>query len=135
MSKRSRTKGHNWERRLAQIFRDHGWKARRGIQYRDGSEAPDVIVDDLPYHFEAKIGAQPSHRKAYGQAKKAAEGTGLIPAAVVRDSGTPKDEALVTLSLEDFIDREQEIRERLKKEEFAAVQKIQTAREGVGRGS
>ena len=113
MSKRSRTKGHNWERRLAQLFRDHGFEARRGIQYRDGSEAPDVIVEGLPFHFEAKIGAQPSHRKAHAQAKKAAEGTGLIPAAVVRDSGTPKDEALVTMSLADFLDRQRELKERL----------------------
>ena len=109
----NRRAGHTWERRVAALFRALGFKARRGIQYRDGSDAPDVIVEGLPYHFECKIGKKASPRKALDQAAEAAEGTGLIPVAIVRDSGMPKDEAYVVLKFSDFLDREKELKERL----------------------
>ncbi len=87
--------------------------ARRGIQYRDGAEAPDIIVEGSPFFFEMKCGKRPSPRKAMTQAQAAAEGTGLIPAAIVRDKGMPADEAYVVMMFSDFLDREQEIKERL----------------------
>jgi len=42
----SRTKGHSYERAVAAYLRDKGHdEARRGLQYRDGDGAPDVILD------------------------------------------------------------------------------------------
>ena len=105
--------GHDWERKGAQIFRAHGMPARRGIQYRDGAEAPDVIVDGLPFFLEFKCGQRPSVRKTMAQVRKAAEGTGLMPAGIIRDKGMPEGEAYVVMMFSDFVDREQELRERL----------------------
>lgn len=105
--------GHNWERRGAQLFTEHGMPARRGIQYRDGAEAPDIIVEGSPFFFEMKCGGRPSVRRTMNQVEEAAEGTGLIPAAIIRDKGMPKDEAYVVLKFSDFLDREQELKERL----------------------
>ena len=105
--------GHDWERRGAQLFTEHGMPARRGIQYRDGAEAPDVIVEGVPFFFEFKCGGRPSVRKTMAQVQKAAEGTGLIPAGVIRDKGMAAGEAYVVMMFSDFLDREQEIKERL----------------------
>ena len=68
-------------------------------------------MDELPFHIECKIGKRPSPRKALDQAAEAAKGTGLIPLAIVRDSGMEKDEAYVVLKLSDFLDREHELRD------------------------
>lgn len=39
----SRTKGASFERQVARDLQAHGFdEARRGLQYRDGSDAPDV---------------------------------------------------------------------------------------------
>lgn len=69
--KRSRTKGHNFEREMAKHFQKLGFiKARRGIQYRDGAECPDVVnVGDI--WVECKIGARPNIKAAMEQASKA----------------------------------------------------------------
>jgi Holliday junction resolvase len=69
--KRSRTKGHNFEREMAKHFQSLGFtKARRGIQYRDGAECPDVMgVGDI--WVECKIGARPNIKAAMEQASEA----------------------------------------------------------------
>lgn len=97
---RSRTKGYNFERKMAIYFKEHGFnEARRGIQYRDGAECPDVQgVKD--FWIECKIGARPNIFAAMDQAVKA-KPEDLKPVVI-----TKKDrcDILVTLKLEDFVD-------------------------------
>lgn len=53
MSGKSRTKGKVGEREVAQLLRDHGFAARRGVQFRGGPDSPDVV--GLPgFHIEVK---------------------------------------------------------------------------------
>ena len=50
-----RRKGVEGEQELARHFIQEGFVARRGQQHRGGPDAPDVIVDDLPWlHVECK---------------------------------------------------------------------------------
>ena len=59
MGKLSRRKGAAYERELVHRFRDAmpGAEIKRGFQYRDGGEAPDV---DCPvFWVEAKRGKKP----------------------------------------------------------------------------
>lgn len=80
--KKSRTKGHNFERETAHLFQSLGYEnARRGIQCRDGAECPDVTgVGDI--WIECKVGARPNIKGAMAQAKKAC-GT-LRPVAITK---------------------------------------------------
>ena len=43
MGKTSRDKGKRGEREVAELLRDHGIPARRGVQYAGGADSPDVI--------------------------------------------------------------------------------------------
>src|SRR5690606_33439567 len=82
--RRSRRKGHDWEREVARRLRDVlGVEARRGLQYRDGAEAPDIIIEGLPLHVECKAGQRPRILAALEQAERdAAEGA--IPVAITK---------------------------------------------------
>lgn len=64
-----RSKGHNFERLVAARCRAHWPDARRGLQGRDGGDAPDV--DGVPHWWiETKIGAPAkSPEKALRQAE------------------------------------------------------------------
>lgn len=97
----SRRKGHNWERRLAQMFREAmpGAEIRRGLQSRGGGkEAADV---ECPvFHVEAKCGRLPNVRAAMRQAKADAE-AGKIPLAVVKDD---RAKPFVVVELDDFLE-------------------------------
>ncbi|MBK7537537.1 MAG: hypothetical protein IPI49_19635 [Myxococcales bacterium] len=96
---RSRRKGATWERELVALFRqampDAG--AKRGLQFRQGQEAPDV---DVPHFWvEAKHHHRTNIRAAMRQAIDAA-GEGRWPVAVCKDDhATP----LVTMRLDDFL--------------------------------
>lgn len=53
MSAMSRNKGKVGEREVAQLLRDHGFDARRGVQFQGGPDSPDVIgIDGV--HVEVK---------------------------------------------------------------------------------
>lgn len=53
MSKMSRDKGKRGEREFAAYLREHGYAAKRGVQYHGGPDSPDVI--GLPgVHIEVK---------------------------------------------------------------------------------
>ena len=55
MGGRSRRKGKVGERELAGVFRNHGFTARRGQQFRGGPGSPDVVADEVPWlHIECK---------------------------------------------------------------------------------
>ena len=53
MGKASRDKGKRGEREVAELLRDHGIPARRGVQYAGGPDAPDVVGFD-GVHIEVK---------------------------------------------------------------------------------
>jgi hypothetical protein len=96
-----RRKGHDWERRVRNRFAmvfgpDH---VRRGLQYRDGAECPDVITPR--FWVECKAGRLTNPRAALRQATRDAEGSGRWPIAVCKDDG---DKPHVTMDLEDFLD-------------------------------
>tara|TARA_R110002110_G_C13016296_1_gene677358 strand:- start:166 stop:501 length:336 start_codon:yes stop_codon:yes gene_type:complete len=97
--KRSRTKGHSFERQMSNFFKDIGFAhARRGIQYRDGAECPDVMnVGDL--WIECKVGKRPNIKGAMDQSKKAC---GLLrPVAITKWDHGP---TYVTMDLDLFAD-------------------------------
>jgi hypothetical protein len=95
----SRRKGHDFEREMVCRFRAAVPQAdvRRGLQFRDGAEAPDV--DCPPWHVECKRGKQPNVRAALEQARRDAK-PGRIPVAVIKDDRRP---AMVVMGLEDFL--------------------------------
>jgi len=101
--RRSRAKGQVWEREVARILRKHGWQAKRGLQARDGSDAPDVCCD-LPLWIECKAGRAPNVHEALAQAM-AASGkvigrTRLPPVAVVK---ADRREPIACMYLDDFL--------------------------------
>ena len=51
----SRSKGKRGELELAEILRSHGWEARRGQQFKGGTDSPDVVTN-MPgnFHVECK---------------------------------------------------------------------------------
>ena len=52
----SRAKGCRGERQVRDLFRDHGYLARRGQQYSGTPDSPDVVVMDLPWiYVEVKL--------------------------------------------------------------------------------
>jgi Holliday junction resolvase len=67
MGRMSREKGKRGEREVAQLLRDHGIPARRGVQYQGGPDSPDVTGMD-GYHIEVKRSARLSLYAALEQA-------------------------------------------------------------------
>ena len=69
MGKPSRDKGKRGEREFAAVLIDHGFTARRGVQYSGGVDSPDVICTELhDVHFEVKRVEKPNLKAAYAQA-------------------------------------------------------------------
>lgn len=54
MGRMSRNKGKGGEREFARLLTDHGFDARRGVQYQGGPDSPDVVCDGLDIHWEVK---------------------------------------------------------------------------------
>ena len=53
MGKMSREKGKRAEREVAELLRQAGYPARRGVQYAGGNDSPDVVgLDGI--HLEVK---------------------------------------------------------------------------------
>jgi Holliday junction resolvase len=51
----SRAKGKAGELELAAYLRERGFDARRGVQFKGGSDSPDVVCPALPgVHLECK---------------------------------------------------------------------------------
>lgn len=95
--KASRTKGHSFEREMARVFRDLYPDARRGLQYREGTDAPDV--EGTPFHVECKRGKRCNIRAAYRQARDATDGR---PVVVVTKED--RQETMVTVNLQLFME-------------------------------
>lgn len=105
----NRTKGHSFEREVAQLFRELWPEAKRGLQTRGGSkEAPDV--DGTPFFIEAKRGKKTNIKAALEQAYVACHepteaGTAVIdtrpPLAICKDD---RRRATATMYLDDFME-------------------------------
>jgi len=96
----SRRKGHDYERAVARDLREvFGGDVRRGLQFRDGADAPDVVAPC--FWVECKRGKRTNPNAALRQATEASDGKGLWPVAVCKNDNEP---ATVTMSFEDFLD-------------------------------
>ena len=95
-----RRKGHDFERavarRFAAVFGND--TVRRGLQYRDGTECPDVVAPG--FWVECKAGRRTNPRAALAQAVACSAGKTERPLAVCKDD---RDPAFVVLRLDDFL--------------------------------
>ena len=69
MAKMSRDKGKVGEREVAQLLRDYGFEARRGVQFQGGPGSPDVVHSIPNVHIEVKRCETLSLYKALDQAR------------------------------------------------------------------
>jgi hypothetical protein len=96
-----RRKGHDFERevrnRLASIFGEE--QVRRGLQYRDGADCPDVIAPGC--WIECKRGRQTNPRAALRQAQCDSRGKGMWAIAVCKDDHEPP---FAVISFDDLCD-------------------------------
>ena len=99
MAVNSKQKGARFERKLASIFRDYGYEARRTAQYCGNTgDASDVV--GLPgLHIEAKHQERMNLYEWVSQAKRDSEGTGRLPAVFHKKNNA---EILVTMTIEDW---------------------------------
>ena len=97
----ARRKGIAWERevvhRFAEVFGAD--RVRRGFQFRDGAEVPDVVAP--VFAIECKRGKRTDARGALVQAIESAAGKGLWPIAVCKED---RAAATVTIHFDDFLD-------------------------------
>lgn len=96
--RRNRRKGHDFERAVANMLCNVPGctEARRGLQFRDGAEVPDV--DGTCMWIECKVGARPNIDKAYKQAQAATDGR-----PVVVFSKRTGEQPMVTVSVETWL--------------------------------
>jgi Holliday junction resolvase len=79
MGRMSRQKGKRGEREAAaELGAILGVDARRGVQYQGGPDSPDVVLDGVPIHVEAKRTERLSLWAAVEQAKADAP-AGAVP--------------------------------------------------------
>ena len=94
----SKQKGKRGERHVAQILRDHGYDAKRGVQYQGSPDSPDVI--GLPgVHIEVKFTEHLAIWNALAQSERDA-GANEIPIVVFKRN---RSKDYVALSFEDFL--------------------------------
>lgn len=96
---RSKDKGARFERKLASLFREQGYEARRTAQYCGNTgDASDVV--GLPgIHIEAKHQETMRLYEWVSQAVRDAAGTGNLPAVFHKKNNA---EILVTMRLDDW---------------------------------
>lgn len=95
----SRDKGARGERELAQFLREHGFEARRGVQFAGGPDSQDVVHNIPGCHVECKRVEQLSLYKALDQARRDAA-PDAIPLVAHRRN---KREWVAILPLSDFL--------------------------------
>lgn len=101
--KRSRTKGHQWERDLVRILQAAGIGCRRNIAQAHTARLEGCDVEDTDYWLEAKCGAKPDPVSAYAQAERDRPDHDARPIVVLwkRDRREP----MATLALYDAAHR------------------------------
>ena len=78
MSASQKNKGKRGELELARFLTDHGYPARRGVQYSGSPDSPDVVCQSLPFYFECKRTERLRIHEAMNQAIDDA-GPGSVP--------------------------------------------------------
>lgn len=102
MGNKSRTKGLNFERDVAEKLREAGYHdAKRGLGQADGArKIPDI--EGTPFWIECKVGKRPPIEDAMRQAMYDAEDANDLRTELViskKDFG----DVLVTIRFDDFI--------------------------------
>lgn len=98
MGKASREKGKRGERMFAKLLRDHGYDAKRGVQYQGSPDSPDVV--GLPgIHTEVKFVEKLNLHSAMEQSKRDA-GEGEMPIVAHKRS---REEWLITMPFDSWI--------------------------------
>lgn len=96
--RRSRTKGHGFERKIAQLFREFFPTARRKLEY----QAMDI--DGVDIEGTGKLRIQCKKYKSYAPINKIKEihfKAGTIPALVTAGD---REDPIICIKLEDFFD-------------------------------
>ena len=95
----SKDKGKRGERHVAKVLREHGYDAKRGVQYQGSPDSPDVV--GIPgVHIEVKFTEHLNIWNALAQSEKDA-GADEIPIVVFKRN---RSKDYVALSLENFIE-------------------------------
>ena len=95
----SRAKGADFERKIANILKEHGWDARRGQQFSGGSGSPDVVHSIPDAHFELKA---VENLNLYAAMEQASKDAGPLKSPIVIHKKNKKP-ILVTMGLEDYL--------------------------------
>jgi Holliday junction resolvase len=101
MSINSRSKGKRGELELAKYLRDAGYpNARRGQQFKGGTDSPDVVCPGLSeeFHIECKCVEAGNPYNWLAQAQR--DANGKVPVVAHKKS---RKEWVVILTLEDFL--------------------------------
>lgn len=101
MPKNSRAKGQRGELECAELFKAHGYEARRGQQYAGGGDSPDVVHSMPGIHVEVKRTERLSLYEALGQATRDAKATGKGETPTVFHKANNKP-WVVIMGAEDF---------------------------------
>ena len=101
MAVNGKRKGKNGELELARKLKEHGYKARRSVQYNGKEEEGQADLLGLPgIHIECKRTERLSLYEAISQAKRDSEGDNTLPAVFHRKNHS---EWLVVMTLDDWI--------------------------------
>ena len=95
----SRDKGARYERKIAQMLREYGYKAERGCQHAGGVDSPDVKHNMKGIHIEAKNVEALNIWKALEQSERDA-GADEMPIVVFRRN---RSKDYVAMQFDDFM--------------------------------
>lgn len=71
LGKKSKNKGKTFERTVSHLFKDRGFTARRGQQFKGSPDSPDVVVEEIPeINLECKAVEKLNLYEAMDQAAK-----------------------------------------------------------------
>lgn len=101
MAINSKNKGARFERHLAGLLKQQGYKARRTAQYCGNTGDASDVVGIPGIHIEAKHQEQMRLYEWMAQAIRDSKGTGNIPVVIHKKNNA---EILVTMRFDDFIE-------------------------------
>ena len=117
--KYSREKGKRFERMIANILKNRGIKAARGVQYQGSYNSHDINCEVLDYYnLETKFVEKLNITEAMNQAVSDCGTTGQKPVVIHKKSNC---DTLVTMQLHDWIDLVQWAHDYVDKYNFLEV--------------
>ena len=100
MPTNGKQKGKAGERELARLFRDNGFRARRGQQFKGTPDSPDILCEELGWmHVECKRVESFQLYKSLNQAREDASEE-QVPVVFHRKN---KEEWVTVLRAQDFL--------------------------------